>query len=187
MDKRTLLQRYMGNNSTVKVLITREEGLKIIAFKKIYYALYGAQENTIFKSNFLAARNTDSLSDLYQAITTHAKKINSRTHKAWGLACKFYETCSTDNFELFVEIYLYAWKKTRFNFFAQKIVFNEENFAAQKKEHWNDSLVKAITYGLDSAMYLNAEDMHFLNHQNSLLNKNPFYSESSNETTMYCN
>ncbi|WED41797.1 hypothetical protein [Legionella cardiaca] len=148
-----------------QVTISRDLGLKVIAFKKIYWALYVAQKNdSRLKKNFLEDKENLNLVELLSEIEKHYKeKSNSRTRKAWDLAEIFYDNCFTENFDLFVEIYNYAWERTRFKLFSplmKPLVFSRKNFAEEKDRNWQ-GMVAAISYELDAGVHLNKHDIQF--------------------------
>lgn len=90
--------------------------LQAIAFKKIYNALYSAQDNSNrFKSDFLLGKDKLTPSELIKQIISHSQEDpTSRTAKAWSLTQKYYLDCNNVNPDLVNEILKYASDDTRY-------------------------------------------------------------------------
>src|SRR3990167_9276507 len=150
--------------------------LKIIAFKKIYWALRSGQNNGhLLKSNFLASKENLTPLELAMNIKTYcSENPNSRTSKAWKLAEQHYKCCNATNPDLFNEIYKYTWENTKyfgttlFSKFTSPPVFSKEQIENGEHVRINDSNGKFnrmgfyIRHELDDNLRLNTKEIKYI-------------------------
>lgn len=123
-----------GNNSYSLEDYQDELELKIIAFKKIYKALWRAQPNNEYlKTNFLEHREHLSANELAEDIEKRIKDSpKGRTAHAWQLASQYYMACHSENLKLVAAIIKFARENTHFlrmTFFSNSINYMQENVA----------------------------------------------------------
>jgi hypothetical protein len=107
-----------------------DDSLKtVMAFKKIYQALYAGQSGPK-TANFLKGKEHFSTYDWMREIQTKIRhNPKGRTAIAFELAGKHKNNCSENNIDLFFSIYQYAFEHSWFkcsNFFTQRF-FNSKN------------------------------------------------------------
>jgi len=125
-----------------------EETLRknIVAFKKIYAAMKAGESGWgWFRTNFLTTLENEekrpgkSIADISRFISDYAQdNENSRTAKAWGLACHHANDTTPKNTALFTEIYKWsfansAWYKT--SNVSGTFFMSSNNFTSQKAEN----------------------------------------------------
>lgn len=153
----SVLQRKPGDDD-------KDGELKVIAFKKIYWALRLAQNNHhLLLSNFLDGKETLSASELTIQIRKHAAEDdNNRTAQAWNLALKHYDDCNSHNKELMKEISGFGDNNTRY--YGLKLISilqSTEESAAQLR----NKILHKIRFELDTDIRLNEQETKFLQSQ----------------------